>query len=286
MLIIKANGALHDFISLHRQNGQRIGFVPTMGALHAGHLELIQAARETCDLVVCSIFVNPTQFNDPSDLEKYPRPLEQDIALLAAQGCHILYIPAVDSIYPSHLETRLHLDPGPIAQVMEGASRPGHFDGVMQVVHRLLVLVQPDELVMGQKDYQQVAVIRYMLEATKSKVLLAMCPTYREDDGLAFSSRNVRLTPAWRTVAPVIYQTLCWAKKTLDQKAPRELEKRALAMLEENGLLPDYFSVVDGYTLQEITDPAAHQLVVACTAVWAGQVRLIDNLVLKSEKVQ
>jgi len=282
MLIIKANGALHDFISLHRQNSHRIGFVPTMGALHAGHLELIHSARKTCDVVVCSIFVNPTQFNDSSDLEKYPRPLEQDIALLSAKGCDILFIPSVEMIYPSNLDTRLHLDPGPIAEVMEGASRPGHFDGVMQVVYRLLDLVKPDELVMGQKDYQQVAVIRYMLEATNTKVDLTMCPTYREEDGLAFSSRNVRLTTAWRLAAPSVYRTLSWAKKSLGQKAPKELEKRALALLEENGLLPDYFSIVDGYTLQPVDDPIAHSLVVACTAVWAGPVRLIDNLVLKS----
>lgn len=281
MLIIKENEALRRSLACLRQTGARIGFVPTMGALHEGHLSLIRSARASCGAVVCSIFVNPTQFNDPADLARYPRTVSRDIGLLLRAGCDLLYLPDRASIYPPDLDTRLNLDPGPLAAVMEGASRPGHFDGVMQVVKRLLDLVEPDELYMGQKDFQQLAIVRFMLQALGSPVRLVTGPTVREQDGLAFSSRNALLTPANRLIAPTIHQVLQFMAENPKGLSPRELEKEALARLEENALRPEYALLADGVTLQPVDDPRAHDLVVAFIAARAGKVRLIDNLIVR-----
>ncbi|HRW76488.1 MAG TPA: pantoate--beta-alanine ligase, partial [Saprospiraceae bacterium] len=228
-----------------------------------------------------SIFVNPPQFNDPADLEKYPRPISRDIELLHGTGCDILFLPEVGEIYPQDIDTSLSIHPGRLAEVMEGEFRPGHFEGVMQVVHRLLDLVRPHILVMGQKDYQQVAVVRYMLEATRSPVQLHMSATIREADGLAMSSRNVRLTPAFRAIAPVICQTLAEARELIGRMAPQEIMDQAIEQLTAAGLTPEYFRIVDGMTLEEVSDPGQHEQIVACTAAWAGDVRLIDNMVLR-----
>ena len=282
MLIIRNNAGLIQFIAEAQKKGQRIGFVPTMGALHGGHLALIQQAAQLTDLVVCSIFVNPTQFNDPSDLEKYPRPITRDIDQLYKGGCSVLFLPGVDDIYPPDLDTTVKVNPGPLGKVMEGEFRPGHFKGVMQVVNRLLNLVQPDILVMGQKDYQQAALIRFMLTKLKSPVELVVASTLRDKDGLAKSSRNVRLTKPWRAVAPLIHQTLLLAKEKLDQENPETLSAICKDQLEAGGLRPEYFRIVDGLTLQTIKDPKNHSLIVACTAAWAGEVRLIDNEILKA----
>lgn len=281
MLIIKENEALRRALICLRQNGARIGFVPTMGALHEGHLSLVRAARASCGAVVCSIFVNPTQFNDPADLARYPRTVGRDIGLLLQAGCDLLYLPDPASIYPPDLDTRLGLDPGPLASVMEGASRPGHFDGVMQVVKRLLDLVDPDELHMGQKDFQQLAIVRFMLQALGSTVLLVPGATVREADGLAFSSRNALLTPANRLIAPGIFQVLQFMAANPKGLPPRDLEKEAMARLEENGLRPEYAILADGNTLQPVDDPGKHDLLVAFIAAKAGKIRLIDNLIVR-----
>lgn len=281
MLILRNNDGLSVFIANAEKAGRKIGFVPTMGALHEGHLALIREAATLSDIVVCSIFVNPTQFNDPADLEKYPRPISRDIELLHDTGCDILFLPEVGEIYPQDIDTSLSIHPGRLAEVMEGEFRPGHFEGVMQVVHRLLDLVRPHILVMGQKDYQQVAVVRYMLEATRSPVQLHMSATIREADGLAMSSRNVRLTPAFRAIAPVICQTLAEAREQIGRMAPREIMDQAIEQLTAAGLTPEYFRIVDGRTLEEVSDPGQHEQIVACTAAWAGDVRLIDNMVLR-----
>ncbi len=281
MLIIKNNAGLQVFIAAAQKKGQRIGFVPTMGALHEGHLALVRHAASLSDIVVCSIFVNPTQFNDPSDLEKYPRPITRDIHLLHNVGCTVVYLPSVDDVYPPGLNTSMRLKPGPLSEVMEGEFRPGHFAGVMQVVNRLLDLVTPDYLIMGQKDYQQVAIIRFMLQSLKSTVELVVSPTIREKDGLAMSSRNVRLTKAWRSHAPLIHKTLSLVRGQLNQKTLQTIEKEGIEALEEVGFRPEYFRVVDGETLQQIKDPSHHDHIVVCTAAWAGDVRLIDNVILK-----
>ena len=281
MLILRNNDGLSVFIANAEKAGRKIGFVPTMGALHEGHLALIREAATLTDIVVCSIFVNHTQFNDPADLEKYPRPISRDIELLHGTGCDILFLPEVGEIYPQDIDTSLSIHPGRLAEVMEGEFRPGHFEGVMQVVHRLLDLVRPHILVMGQKDYQQVAVVRYMLEATRSPVQLHMSATIREADGLAMSSRNVRLTPAFRAIAPVICQTLAEARELIGRMAPQEIMDQAIEQLTAAGLTPEYFRIVDGMTLEEVSDPGQHEQIVACTAAWAGDVRLIDNMVLR-----
>jgi pantoate--beta-alanine ligase len=285
MLIIKASEALQRAVETMRQNGARIGFVPTMGALHEGHLALVRAAKASCGSVVCSIFVNPTQFNDPTDLEAYPRTVGRDIGLLLEAGCDLLFLPAPEVVYPEEMDTRLDLNPGTLASVLEGAFRPGHFTGVMQVVKRLLDLVLPDELHMGQKDYQQVAVMRFMLKALGSPVRLVVGPTVREENGLAMSSRNALLSPAGRLIAPGIYQTLRWMAENLGTLPPRQLEQEAIARLEENGLRPEYVCLADGDTLLPVGDPAAHQSLVALVAARAGKVRLIDNLVIKGQTV-
>ncbi len=269
------------FIAQAQKNGHRIGFVPTMGALHDGHLALVKQAADQCEVVVCSIFVNPTQFNDPADLEKYPRPITNDIEMLHRVGCDVLYLPDVEDIYPPELETTLRLKPGALAEVMEGEFRPGHFDGVMQVVKRLLDLVTPDVLVMGQKDYQQVAVIRYMIQKLRLPVTLFVAETVRESDGLAKSSRNVRLTKKWRSIAPVIYQTLSDTRDKMGRMAPKQLAEAGFHALEEAGLRPEYYRIVDGTTLLDIEKAEKHTEIVACTAAWAGEVRLIDNMNLK-----
>ena len=268
MLILRNNDGLSVFIANAEKAGRKIGFVPTMGALHEGHLALIREAATLTDIVVCSIFVNPTQFNDPADLEKYPRPISRDIELLHGTGCDILFLPEVGEIYPQDIDTSLSIHPGRLAEVMEGEFRPGHFEGVMQVVHRLLDLVRPHILVMGQKDYQQVAVVRYMLEATRSPVQLHMSATIREADGLAMSSRNVRLTPAFRAIAPVICQTLAEARELIGRMAPQEIMDQAIEQLTAAGLTPEYFRIVDGMTLEEVSDPGQHEQIVACKDVF------------------
>lgn len=281
MWIARYNAALKGRIAAWRKMGYSIGFVPTMGALHDGHLSLIAAAKAECDKVVCSIFVNPTQFNDPGDLERYPRPANRDIAMLAGAACDLLYLPDKEQIYPPGKVIAAVPDPGSIVAVMEGAHRPGHFDGVMMVVRRLLELVKPDALFMGQKDYQQVAVIRFLIKYMEMPVRLVACPTLRASDGLALSSRNQLLTPVWREKAPSIYKILMETQEAFSGGNPRELEERALQRLTAEGFETDYFFIVDGYTLQPWTSDSDVDLVVACVAVRAGFVRLIDNLILR-----
>lgn len=282
MLLIRNNAGLQGFIAAAQKKGQQIGFVPTMGALHEGHLALVRHAASLSDIVVCSIFVNPTQFNDPADLEKYPRPITRDIQLLYGVGCNVVYLPDVEDVYPPDLNTTLRLKPGALADVMEGEFRPGHFAGVMQVVKRLLDLVTPDVLIMGQKDYQQVAIIRFMLQSVKSPVELVVSPTIREVDGLAMSSRNVRLTADWRSKAPFIHQLLIGVGGRLDHETPQSVAKEGYTALESAGFRPEYFRIVDGKTLQDIEDASQHDQIVVCIAAWAGDVRLIDNVILKS----
>lgn len=282
MFLFKKANALHLYIRQLHQQHFPVAFIPTMGALHAGHLALIQLAAKDGYHTVCSIFVNPTQFNDPRDLEKYPRTPEKDIELLVSVGCTVLFLPTVAEVYPSDLEQPT-FEFDYLEKILEGAFRPGHFRGVAQVVSRLLDLVQPDALYMGQKDYQQVAIIQSMLQQLHSTVKLVMAPTLREADGLAMSSRNVRLTPDFRRIAPVIFQTLVHAKQQFQQGyAPAEIQQYALQKLITAGLKPEYFELVDGKTLLPIERFNDSKSVVACTAAWAGEVRLIDNLLLKS----
>ncbi len=287
MIIFKKVADLRQWLA---SQTSPIGFAPTMGALHEGHLELIRMAKREGCLAVASIFVNPTQFNDPKDLEKYPRTAEKDTALLLTAQCDVLFMPPVEEVYPPGQDLTIDLDFKQLDKVMEGEFRPGHFKGMATVVNRLLDIVRPDKLYMGQKDFQQLSIVRDMIRQLALPVELVMCPTVREPDGLAMSSRNVRLSPEMRAAAPVIHETLQWAKTALKQDLPvTEIKKEAFQRLSGAGLRPEYFEIVDGVSLEAIPPKGALVFldgqgtrgpIVACTAVFAGEVRLIDNFVL------
>ncbi len=282
MLLFKKASDLGRFIAEIKNEGRSIGFVPTMGALHEGHLSLVQKSLEMADWTVCSIFVNPTQFNDPADLEKYPRTPDADLGMLVNSGCQTLFMPGVEEVYPPGLAEGPSFDFGSLDKRMEGARRPGHFAGVAQVVRRLLELVQPRFLFMGQKDFQQAAIVRSMLQQMYPGVNLVLCPIIREADGLAMSSRNVRLTQAQRNLAPLIYQTLLDAKKKIHSHTPAQLCTDAMRRLAVPGMVPEYFEIVDGHSLLPVQSFEDSDYVVACTAVKLGEVRLIDNSILKN----
>jgi len=279
---ITSVNSLQRTLNTYRKQGLTIGFVPTMGALHAGHLSLIQQAAKKNDIVVCSIFVNPTQFNNASDLAKYPRTLKKDGQLLETAGCHLLFAPSVDEIYPPGLDTEVHFSFKGLDKMMEGRFRPGHFKGMAQVVKRLLDLVQPNDLYMGQKDFQQFTIVAHMIKTLKLPIRLVVCPIMREAHGLAMSSRNERLNADLRSRAAIIYKTLKTAKTKLKTMDVREVEKWALKRMEVPDFKPEYFSIVDGYTLKPVENPELHDYIVACTAIWAGEVRLIDNMIYKN----
>lgn len=263
---------------LNSQKGNKIGFTPTMGALHEGHVSLLRRSKAETAISVVSIFVNPTQFNDSKDLANYPRTLDADLNMLYAEGCDVVFVPDVDEVYPKD-ETSVPIDLQGLDMSMEGYFRPGHFAGVAQVVKRLLEIVQPDALFMGQKDFQQVAVIRHLIQTHSFPVTLVMCPTLREASGLAMSSRNVRLSEEMRTRAAVIYQTLTFSKEHYDEMSIKDLQTICIEKLQEPGFRPEYYEIVDGITLKPADEST--QYVVACCAVWAGDVRLIDNMILR-----
>ena len=281
MYLFKNIADLRRHLDQKKRMGKTVGFVPTMGALHAGHTSLIRQSATETDSTVCSIFVNPTQFNEATDLAKYPRTPENDIALLLDAGCSVLFMPEVEEVYPDGQQSSIHLDFGYLDNLMEGAHRPGHFAGVAQVMKRLLDIVQPQQLFMGQKDYQQFAIVQHMLKGLEMPVKLTMCNTVREADGLAMSSRNTHLTTEQRVLAPLIYQTLGEAKAKIHNELPDSIKSAAMKSLAVPGMEPEYFEIVDGRTLQPVSIFEDHEYVVACTAVKVGTVRLIDNLVMK-----
>lgn len=276
MKIATTNHELEVLLSNARQLKQSIGFVPTMGALHEGHLALIQQSKHENDLTVCSIFVNPTQFNDANDLAKYPRTEEMDAKKLASVNCDILYLPSVAEVYPSDWVSP-HFDFGHLDSIMEGKMRPGHFKGMAQVVYRLLYLVRPSRLYMGQKDLQQFTIIKHLQEQFNLGFELVCAPIVREADGLAMSSRNIRLNPSERSTAPVIYQTLKAALNNQFSSIESYLNF-ANNKLKEAGLLVEYIQVVDRNTLLEITDWKQSNHKAICVAAQLGPIRLIDNI--------
>ena len=280
METVKTKASLQATLQPHRNRGMRIAFVPTMGALHQGHLALIRQAQALADVVVCSIFVNPTQFNDPKDLEKYPRPIEQDIRMLQDAACDILFHPEVNEMYGPN--EPWHLDLGNLDQVLEGLHRPGHFQGVTQIVKKLLDAVQPDIACFGQKDFQQYKVVEHMVHTLQLPVTLKMCPTVRETDGLALSSRNVRLTPHGRQQALALYRTLQQTKAGLEKKDLDILRKEAIAALQNSpGVQLEYFAVYNADTFDEAQEKTSNRPLVALVAAWVDGVRLIDNLLLQ-----
>lgn len=254
------------------------GFVPTMGALHAGHISLIETAKRENNFVVCSIFVNPTQFNDKKDLEKYPRTLELDLEKLREANCDVVFIPSVAEMYPEE-ETPFELSFGALEEVMEGRFRPGHFKGVAMIVDKLFQAVHPDNAYFGEKDFQQLAVVTELSKRKHKNIRIVPCPTKRETDGLAMSSRNTLLSKEERKIAPVIYQTLSMVKDKRGKILPEELKQWAFEHLAMNKLIqPEYFEIVDSLTLQAVSVWSAEKKIRACVAVKLGNVRLIDNM--------
>lgn len=276
MEIIRTVAELKAKLDDARARGS-VGLVPTMGALHAGHLSLIERARKENDTVVVSVFVNPTQFNNPTDLATYPRTEEADAALLEGAGVDYAFIPSVDEVYPEP-DTRV-FDLGPVAEVMEGAMRPGHFNGVAQVVSKLFRFTEPTRAYFGEKDFQQIAVIRRMVELEGFDLEIVDCPIKREDDGLAMSSRNVRLTPEQRAIAPAIHRTLA---SSIDWAKDHSVEETKKYVVDEINSFPhmnvEYYEIVDALTMQPIKDWSDTESAVGCVTVFCGDVRLIDNI--------
>ena len=257
-----------------------VGFVPTMGALHAGHRSLVERARRENDTVVVSVFVNPTQFNDKNDLKNYPRTPEADCAILEAAGAHIVFMPTVEDIYPEP-DTR-QFDFGLVDKVMEGATRPGHFNGVAQVVSRLFALVNPARAYFGEKDFQQIAVIKAMVEQLSIDVEIVECVIVRGEDGLALSSRNELLTPEHRAAAPHIYATISQCAAKMETMSPEELTNWVVSTIDSNPLLKTiYFEAVDARTMQRVEKWSDSERIQGCCAVQAGNIRLIDNIRIK-----
>ena len=265
---------------LAQLDARGIGFVPTMGALHAGHRSLVEKARKECQTVVVSVFVNPTQFNDKNDLKHYPRTPEADAAVLEAAGANYVLMPSVEEIYPEP-DTR-QFDFGEVDKVMEGATRPGHFNGVAQVVSRLFDIVSPAKAYFGEKDFQQIAVIKAMVRQLGLKVEIVECPIIRDEDGLALSSRNTLLTPEHRAAAPHIYEVLSQCAAKSAELSPAELTAWVVAEVEKNPLLKViYFQAVDALSMQQVASWKESPRVQGCIAVQAGDIRLIDNVKIK-----
>ena len=277
MIIFKSAADLTGYLEKQRAAGQSIGFVPTLGALHQGHISLITISKKTTSLTVCSIFVNPTQFNDPGDFQKYPITIEKDIVLLEKAGTDVLFLPQVGELYPTGTKDLENYDLGALETVLEGAFRPGHFQGVCQVMQRLLHIVRPQHLFMGSKDYQQCMVVQRLLQLMGLPTNLHRCPIVRETDGLAMSSRNARLDPDQRSRSTAIYMAL----RAIREGWPgptATLAEKATGILEKAGFRVDYVAIADRNTLQPVDDGAPKA--VALIAAFMGEVRLIDNLEL------
>ncbi len=282
MLLFKKAKDLGIHLELQRKKGEKFGFVPTMGALHKGHISLINNSKKLDDLSVSSIFVNPVQFNDPADFEKYPVTLEKDIALLEAAGCDVLFVPSVSEMYPNGTNIKFHYDLGYLETILEGQYRPGHFQGVCKVVHRLLEIVNPDNLYIGQKDYQQCMVIKKLIELIGMKELihLNISPTVRDAGGLAMSSRNMRLDENERIKARAIYQALQAIKDKLQKGELATIKNLAVNILVEKGFKVDYVEIAGAGNLQIAEKWDGKQNLVALAAVYLNKVRLIDNILV------
>ena len=280
MKIVNSIQELKRYLAEERQHNKQIGFVPTMGALHNGHLSLVKRCVEENDVCVVSIFVNPTQFNDKNDLATYPRTLDKDSALLEPAGCDYVFAPTETEMYPEP-DTRT-FDFGTVSAVMEGARRPGHFNGVAQIVSKLFYAVEPDNAYFGEKDFQQIAVIRAMVKQLNIPVKINACPILREDDGLALSSRNVRLTPEQRQKAPLIARTLKESTNFAAGKSVQEVIDYVVNTINADPVMRvEYYEIVDGNTMESIKNWSDTDYAVGCITVYCGEVRLIDNIKYK-----
>ncbi len=284
MLIFDNTAELQKYLQSERIQQRSIGFVPTMGALHLGHLSLIEKARENNDLVVCSIFVNPTQFNNPQDLVKYPRTITQDQKLLAQQGCDVLFLPENKTMYPDPVKTTFSF--GNLEQTMEGQHRSGHFNGVALIVSKLFHLIQPDQAYFGQKDLQQYLIIRQFAQDLFFNTTVVCCPIIRENDGLAMSSRNLRLTEAERAIAPKIYEALQSARQSLlDGHSVSSTKDHIQNFFSDVKVFDlEYFEIVKTMTLEPIDHVDQASQVSLCIAAFLGEIRLIDNVFLYEQK--
>lgn len=281
MEIFKTKAALKAFLKPLKASGKKIALVPTMGALHNGHISLIKLAQQNADIIICSIFVNPTQFTDPKDLEKYPRPIEHDLAMLQEAGCNGVFMPNVEEMYPAGADEKWHIDLGNAEFLLEGAFRKGHYQGVTQIVKKLFDAVEPDVAMFGQKDFQQVLMIKNMLAHFNLPITIITCPIIREDDGLAMSSRNIHLTPEDRKHSLVLSKSLQFVIDHFDGYTLAELETKAKALYDGiDGVALDYFTIANGDTLEPAKTKTEDNLV-ALVAAKVGSTRLIDNMIIK-----
>ncbi len=282
MKIFTRKSELKEFLSTQKKDEKSIGFVPTMGALHQGHLSLIKRAKKKHDLAVVSVFVNPTQFDNKEDLAKYPKTYDNDIALLESVNCDVLFFPSVEEIYAENVVSE-KFDFDGLEHQMEGKFRDGHFDGVGTIVKTLFEIVEPNTAYFGKKDFQQLQIIKKLVEKYELPVIVKGRPIFREEDGLAMSSRNTRLTKEYREAAPFIYKTLKKAKMKFGSKSPEELTKWVEKQFKKHPLLElEYFTIADEKTLQTATKKEANTKYRAFIAVFAGDIRLIDNIRLKN----
>ena len=277
MKVLKSKKTLIDYVERQREMGKKIGFAPTMGALHEGHLSLYKAAKKENDEVISSIFVNPTQFNNPDDFQKYPKTLEKDLELLEKAGVDAVYVPNVEEMYPDGLNSKKYDFDG-LENEMEGKYRPGHFDGVGTIVEELFSQVQPHNAYFGEKDYQQLAIIKKMVEKTKLPVKIHGVPTLREEDGLAMSSRNVRLTETQRKEATIIYETLTKVKEWFKVISLEEIKQKVTDIFRNSNFELEYFVIADEKTLKETDYFYKDKNYRAFIVAYADTVRLIDNM--------
>lgn len=281
MEVFRTKEALKAYLTPLRAAGKKIGIVPTMGALHNGHISLVNLAKAHADIIICSIFVNPTQFTDPKDLEKYPRPIEHDLAMLNDAGCDGVFMPDVEEMYPSGANESWHIDLGEAELLLEGEFRKGHYQGVTQIVKKLFDAVEPDIAMFGQKDFQQVLMIKTMVAHLKLPVSIITCPIIREEDGLAMSSRNIHLTVADRKNALVLSKSLQYVIDNFDSFSLEELEEKAKSFYENiDGVELDYFTITNANTLKSAKSKDESSLV-ALVAAKVGTTRLIDNMIIK-----
>ncbi|WP_417784839.1 pantoate--beta-alanine ligase [Tenacibaculum sp.] len=282
MKIFTRKSEIKEFLSTQKKDKKSIGFVPTMGALHQGHLSLIKRAKKKNDIAVVSVFVNPTQFDNKEDLDKYPKTYENDVVLLESVNCDVLFFPSVQEIYAENIVSE-DFDFDGLEHQMEGKFRDGHFDGVGTIVKTLFEIVAPDIAYFGKKDFQQLQIIKKLVEKYKLPVKIEGRPIFREVDGLAMSSRNTRLSKEHREAAPFIYKVLKKAKKKFGAKGPEELTKWVEKQFKKHPLFElEYFTIADEKTLQTVTEIKENTKYRAFIAVFAGDIRLIDNIRLKN----
>ena len=282
MQFITSSSDLSQFLSEYRKKhkNNKIGFVPTMGALHSGHLELIRQANEKSDLVICSIFVNPTQFNNKTDLEKYPRTLEKDLDLLRKANCDLVFHPSEEDIYPLGYKENYSINLNGLDLVMEGEFRPGHFRGVAMIVERFFRIIEPNFAFFGKKDFQQLAIIKHLVKERDLKLTIVGVETKRSEEGLALSSRNQLLSEQEKKEALIIFQTLQYTKENFSQFSNKELEERAKTFFNQGNLKLEYLNIV-GHDDLRVSDSKTIELT-CCIAAYCGNVRLIDNLQINS----